>query len=74
MKKNKLPLPEKGLYEVEVRHVESIEEDTRDCASRKVNVIARTADEAIRKVRLKKGKYFEEYYSGVILISGIDIF
>jgi len=72
--KIKFPLPEKKLYHVEISIVERQDDDSfGENRMRKESVIARTASEAMSKIKLMKNKDLEEFFSGVTLVSEIDV-
>lgn len=77
-KKIKFPKADKKLYHVNVNAIEYDELYSngspafREVSQRKEAVIASTADEAMSRVKLVKNKHYEEYYSGVALVSEID--
>lgn len=71
----KFPKPSKKLFHVVISMIEQdTDSDTfHENSSRKEAVVATSADEAIRRVKLHKSKEYEEFFIGVSMISGIDI-
>lgn len=64
--KNKL---QKKLFHVKTG---VLQPDNFEVESRSENIVANTADEAMKKVRLYKNKDGEEYYLSVSVIAWID--
>lgn len=62
--------PSKKLFLVEIRAIET--DGGREVDMRSEKVIACTADEAMKRVRLRSNKDYVEFYAGVELFSEID--